>query len=150
VHIFQIHFLFLKFLGQVWEHLILLSGCPFLALSATVGNVDYFAKWLQKYCDSLEKKMPYETIVAPDRFTELNFYTACRPAQSERRNTNATPFIGPLAPRCSITDIGHVSTIGPLHPISGWMLDRSNNLKFGSIPLNTKDALALYNALRIM
>jgi superfamily II RNA helicase len=55
---------------------MLLSGCPFLSLSATVGNVDYFAEWLHKYCASQEK-MGFHTIVAPDRFTELNFFTAC-------------------------------------------------------------------------
>ena len=34
--------------GEVWEQLILLIDCPFLALSATVGNVQHFHAWLSK------------------------------------------------------------------------------------------------------
>eukprot|EP01128_Nolandella_sp_AFSM9_P007051 TRINITY_DN3766_c0_g1_i2.p1 TRINITY_DN3766_c0_g1~~TRINITY_DN3766_c0_g1_i2.p1 ORF type:complete len:1338 (-),score=435.58 TRINITY_DN3766_c0_g1_i2:267-3875(-) len=34
--------------GSLWEHLLLLSKCPFLALSATISNTGHFSKWLQK------------------------------------------------------------------------------------------------------
>jgi len=33
--------------GEVWEHLLLMLRCPFLALSATVGNPEEFANWLK-------------------------------------------------------------------------------------------------------
>eukprot|EP00960_Hanusia_phi_P032081 749668-Hanusia_phi.AAC.2 len=32
--------------GEIWEQIILLIPCPFIALSATLGNDDYFASWL--------------------------------------------------------------------------------------------------------
>lgn len=34
--------------GIVWEQLLLLSPCPIVALSATVGNPDEFNSWLQR------------------------------------------------------------------------------------------------------
>ncbi|KAG9094747.1 hypothetical protein FS749_011922 [Ceratobasidium sp. UAMH 11750] len=32
--------------GQVWEHILLLSTCPILGLSATVGQPEVFSEWL--------------------------------------------------------------------------------------------------------
>ena len=34
--------------GAVWERLVLLAPCPFLALSATLGNAAHFHGWLQR------------------------------------------------------------------------------------------------------
>ena len=34
--------------GEIWEQIILMIQCPFIALSATLGNTDYFASWLRE------------------------------------------------------------------------------------------------------
>ncbi|PUU72513.1 hypothetical protein B9Z19DRAFT_660542 [Tuber borchii] len=44
--------------GLVWEQLLLLSPCPIIALSATVGNPEEFGSWLastQRSIDSEER-----------------------------------------------------------------------------------------------
>jgi hypothetical protein len=34
--------------GEVWEQLLLMVNCPFLALSATIGDADRFNEWLRR------------------------------------------------------------------------------------------------------
>ena len=41
--------------GDVWERLILFLQCPFLALSATVGNPTEFESWLKEVEDAKQK-----------------------------------------------------------------------------------------------
>ncbi|XP_022803066.1 probable ATP-dependent RNA helicase DDX60 [Stylophora pistillata] len=42
--------------AEVWEHLLLMIRCPFLALSATIGNPEDLRRWLQAAQDFREKE----------------------------------------------------------------------------------------------
>ncbi|CAG8615451.1 503_t:CDS:2 [Ambispora gerdemannii] len=55
--------------GVVWEHLLLLSQCPILALSATVGNPDEFHSWVEKAQKLRGIKM--RLIKSDKRYSEL-------------------------------------------------------------------------------
>ncbi|CAG8471575.1 3281_t:CDS:10, partial [Acaulospora morrowiae] len=59
--------------GVIWEHLILLSQVPILALSATVGNPEEFTNWIKK----AQKKRGYETrlIKTTKRYSDLMQFT---------------------------------------------------------------------------
>eukprot|EP00388_Colpodella_angusta_P007709 GDKJ01021591.1.p1 GENE.GDKJ01021591.1~~GDKJ01021591.1.p1 ORF type:complete len:1383 (+),score=486.63 GDKJ01021591.1:256-4149(+) len=57
--------------GAVWERLFQMIPCPFLALSATVGNPHAFHAWLQR----INKRQPKVHLVAYDeRYSDLNKY----------------------------------------------------------------------------
>ncbi|KAJ7386935.1 putative ATP-dependent RNA helicase ddx60 [Desmophyllum pertusum] len=52
----QVHCLGQEIGAEVWEHLLLMIRCPFLALSATIGNPDDFLGWLQAAQDFREQQ----------------------------------------------------------------------------------------------
>ncbi|XP_037382592.2 probable ATP-dependent RNA helicase DDX60 [Talpa occidentalis] len=46
--------------GEVWEHLLVMIRCPFLALSATISNPDHLTEWLvltKRYWQHVESTM---------------------------------------------------------------------------------------------
>lgn len=55
--------------GDVWERLLQLLPCPFLALSATVGNPNMFFSWLKRVSDLHSFKI--RLIVHPHRWSDL-------------------------------------------------------------------------------
>lgn len=63
--------------GRAWERLVQLMPCPFIALSATVGNPDSFHGWLGKAHVSggiirHDHKSPIEIIQFGERYADLS------------------------------------------------------------------------------
>lgn len=55
--------------GEVWEHLLTLINCPFLALSATIGNPQQFQGWLRSLEEDRGRKL--HVIVHKQRWNDL-------------------------------------------------------------------------------
>ncbi len=66
--------------GGVWERLLQLTTCPFLALSATIGEPATFAKWL-----SQTRSTPVELITHDERYNDLRMWVATTSEGQPRR-----------------------------------------------------------------
>ncbi|KAK1343074.1 hypothetical protein QTO34_015846 [Cnephaeus nilssonii] len=56
----QVHCLGGEIGAEVWEHLLVMIRCPFLALSATISNPEHLTEWLaliKRYWQHVESKM---------------------------------------------------------------------------------------------
>ncbi|XP_022789735.1 probable ATP-dependent RNA helicase DDX60 [Stylophora pistillata] len=78
----EVHCLGQEIGAEVWEHLLLLIRCPFLALSATIGNPDDLMQWLQASQDFREQQDKLENVklrtsykirlvTCPERYSDL-------------------------------------------------------------------------------
>eukprot|EP01094_Clydonella_sp_ATCC50884_P008156 TRINITY_DN1745_c0_g2_i2.p1 TRINITY_DN1745_c0_g2~~TRINITY_DN1745_c0_g2_i2.p1 ORF type:complete len:1860 (+),score=903.65 TRINITY_DN1745_c0_g2_i2:199-5778(+) len=108
--------------GSTWEHVIDMLPCPFVALSATIGNPDRFHSWLAQTQRSQGREV--RLIVHPHRWGDLKLSVYAPPVGDEsdkkRRlkftatNTKPkTPGLRPLHPfSCvSVSDIVHVGAL---------------------------------------
>ena len=127
--------------AEVWEHLLLLIRCPFLALSATIRNPDDLHKWLQSAeNDKLERDTRNNTL----RPNAPKSYTVALVTHNERyndlekfnylpgKNKGSNPMIVHLHP-CSIITSRQLKQRGtfPVH-----------------ISLSPRETLAFYDALQ--
>ncbi len=75
--------------GTVWEHLLSLTMCPFLALSATLANIENFADWLRSL-----RKEPVKVITHSERANYQRMLTFDMTETMEKKR-NQTPLSQP-------------------------------------------------------
>ena len=127
--------------AEVWEHLLLLIRCPFLALSATIRNPDDLHKWLQNAeNDKLERDTTNNTLRAnaPTSYTValVTHHERCNDLEKFNylpgENEESNPMIVHLHP-CSIVTTRQLKRSGtfPAH-----------------VTLSPRETLAFYDALQ--
>ena len=127
--------------AEVWEHLLLLIRCPFLALSATIRNPDDLHNWLQSAeNDKLERDTRNNTL----RPNAPKSYTVALVTHNERYNDLEKFNYLPGENKGSKPEIVH------LHPCS---VVTSRQLKqLGTFPahvtLSPRETLQFYDALQ--
>ncbi|CAE6339059.1 unnamed protein product [Rhizoctonia solani] len=117
--------------GQVWEHIILLSTCPILGLSATVGQPEVFSEWLGSV--QKEHNKDYAMIEHKYRYSHLRKYIW------EMPDINSKRFSGL---KSSPVDDSHLRV---LHPMSALLL--GGRTMPPDLALESQDCLSLYSMM---
>lgn len=120
--------------GVVWEQLLLLSPCPIIALSATVGNPEEFSSWMRSTQEPLGIKL--EMIQHHHRYSDLRkvFY------KPQEKHTFTGLSIEPGFPR-----LEESPCFIPMHPIAS-LIESSRGMP-DDLALEPRDCLSLYRAM---
>ncbi|QRV75685.1 DEAD/DEAH box helicase [Ceratobasidium sp. AG-Ba] len=120
--------------GQVWEHIILLSTCPILGLSATIGQPEAFSEWLQSVQEAHHQ--PYAIVEHKYRYSHLRKFAWQMPklSSSDRHSFNGLhlPPVGD----------DHMPVI---HPMEALLLGGQTIPP--DLALEAQDCLSLYRML---
>lgn len=122
--------------GVVWEQLLLLSPCPVIALSATVGNPEEFHAWLKYTQNANDHEL--KMIRHQHRYSDLRKYIYCPDDSFE--------FKG-LLKACVLPRLGLDEAPGMkfLHPVLS-LVDQSRGIP-DDLSLEPRDCLSLWQAL---
>ncbi|CAE6514901.1 unnamed protein product [Rhizoctonia solani] len=118
--------------GQVWEQIILLSTCPILGLSATVGQPEVFSTWLGSVQKEHDKG--YAMVEHKYRYSHLRKYVW------EMPSTGSLARFGGL----KSSPVGN-SHLRLLHPMSALLL--GGRVIPPDLALESHDCLSLYSMM---
>lgn len=122
--------------GAIWEQLLLLSPCPIVALSATVGNAEEFSSWLKATQSAQGVKL--NMVQHPHRYSDLRKFVY------HPKGDQAAVFDGlPRTSRFGTLELGDGMT--RIHPIAALVNSRIEMQD--DLSLEPKDCLQLYRAL---
>ena len=122
--------------GVVWEQLLLLSPCPIVALSATVGNPSEFSDWLS----TTQKAIGVDLITVqwPHRYSDLRKYYYVPPKRFLFQGLPEKTAFGTLG-------IEYAAGINRVHPVAG-LVDKSRGIP-EDLALEPLDLLELWKAM---
>lgn len=123
--------------GVVWEQLLLLSPCPIIALSATVGNPEEFTSWLQ----STQAAMGYELdkVEHPYRYSDLRKFVYEAPKTFEFQPLEVTDTLG-------LPSLDGAPGLLYMHPVAA-LVNETRGIP-DDLHLEPRDCLSLYNCMK--
>ncbi|KAK5707932.1 hypothetical protein LTR97_000471 [Elasticomyces elasticus] len=122
--------------GLVWEQLLLMSPCPIVALSATVGNPGEFSSWLTDTQKAIG--IDLVTVQHPHRYSDLRKYFYVPPEKFTFHGIPDRTAFGTLGLE-GLVGFNHV------HPV-GALVDRSRGVP-EDLSLEPRDCLEIWNAM---
>ena len=127
--------------AEVWEHLLLMIRCPFLALSATIRNPDDLHQWLQSAED---EKFHRDTINDTLRPNSPKSYQVALVMYNERYNDLEKFNYLPAKKEESIPKIEHIH---PCSVVTTRQLKQSGTFP-AHVSLSPRETLAFYDAIQ--
>ncbi|XP_068760167.1 probable ATP-dependent RNA helicase DDX60 isoform X3 [Montipora capricornis] len=150
----EVHCLGQEIGAEVWEHLLLLIRCPFLALSATIGNPSDLLEWLQAAQDfrqkqdgqdegKLRKSDRVRLVTCEERYSDLekSIYLPKRGAPNDEEISKETR-------KCKGNDVSSTENFVSLHPCAQLATKQLRENGFpGDMALTPRETLQLYDAI---
>jgi len=149
--------------GRLWERVLLLANAPFLALSATVGEPEYFVEWLQtikdmqKLSDAGQDRESYKVTLVQhnERWVDLRRHVYDDSLLDDETDLSPDSMVKwsklHTRPRVDHTSaqVDGADLLNTLHPLASFTEDQ---LRLAKIPDNLKfepkDSLALFEAMQ--
>ncbi|KAK0860801.1 hypothetical protein LTR91_005305 [Friedmanniomyces endolithicus] len=122
--------------GLVWEQLLLMSPCPIVALSATVGNPQEFSSWLTDTQKAIG--IDLVTVQHPHRYSDLRKYYYVAPEKFAFHGIPDRTAFGTLGLE-GLVGFNHV------HPV-GALVDRSRGVP-EDLSLEPRDCLEIWSVI---
>lgn len=123
--------------GVVWEQLLLLSPCPIIALSATVGNPQEFTSWLQ----DTQSSMGYELnkVEHPYRYSDLRKFVYQPPPSFKFQPLEVADTLG-------LPSLDGASGLMYMHPVAA-LINESRGMPH-DLHLEPRDCLSLWTSMK--
>eukprot|EP01065_Artemidia_motanka_P042704 TRINITY_DN5772_c0_g4_i2.p1 TRINITY_DN5772_c0_g4~~TRINITY_DN5772_c0_g4_i2.p1 ORF type:complete len:2172 (+),score=832.60 TRINITY_DN5772_c0_g4_i2:97-6612(+) len=133
--------------GHLWERLLMLTRCQFVALSATIGNTENFRQWLEGTkevladCVGAKEAGRVKGVYHNKRWNDLQKYVYVPRTNEERSSVTTKTLMGP--------DFGK-DNLRELHPFSCVSLSTLEERdEFPQdLPLVPRESIELFNAMR--
>ncbi|TGZ81795.1 P-loop containing nucleoside triphosphate hydrolase protein [Ascodesmis nigricans] len=123
--------------GAIWEQLLLLSPCPIVALSATVGNPGELSQWLAATQSKINTKLTM--VQHPYRYSDLRKFTFNPDAAETYKSFKG---LGRLRKFGAVDQDSRMATV---HPVAA--ITNPNNGLPDDLSLEPRDCLTLYRAM---
>ncbi|PFX17719.1 putative ATP-dependent RNA helicase DDX60 [Stylophora pistillata] len=148
----EVHCLGQEIGAEVWEHLLLLIRCPFLALSATIGNPNDLMEWLQAAQDFREQQDKLQNVklrasykirlvTCPERYSDLEKSIYLPSPSNGEFSSESQKYEGTY-------DLKGTEEFVRLHPCAqlGFKQLRENSFP-GDMALTPRETLQLYDVM---
>jgi len=116
--------------GDVWERLLMMVRCPFIALSATLGNPEEFSGWLSRIQATHDRKV--NLIIHRTRWSDLIKYMYLPKS---------------LPPLTAIQGQKHLPSFEYVHPCSALGTELARTGFPPDLGFSPKDCMLLYDAI---
>eukprot|EP00756_Hemistasia_phaeocysticola_P039511 Hpha_TRINITY_DN16820_c2_g1::TRINITY_DN16820_c2_g1_i1::g.151420::m.151420/K20103/DDX60; ATP-dependent RNA helicase DDX60 len=145
--------------GHLWERLLMVTNCQFVALSATIGNAGNFKDWLGRTRSVMGAKHNVQGVYYDHRWNDLQKYVYAPRTKEDKEKTPVRTLPGPDFGKSNLLELHPFSCVklGALEAYDGGKkkkddkegkeAEKGTNPLY-SLPLVPRESLELFDVMR--